>query len=111
MWSHQAHTATCWPQDKGPRKYLGHCGLQHDAFYGQRSCIQHGHNHHQHIGPSWWTFLGEVEEDAEAVFIIGCYRKGTACKKVACGWKEREGQQSPTEPGVLLQPSGESSAP
>lgn len=86
---------------RGPGKYLGHCGLKHDAFYRQRSRIQHGHNHHQHIGPSWWTFLGEVEEDAEAVFIIGCHRKGTACKKVARGCGRSEQVNNPQQnPGV-----------
>lgn len=99
-----------WGQ--GPRRYLGHCGLQHDAFYGQRSRIQHGHHHHQHIGPSWWTFLCEVEEDAEAIFIISCHRKGTACKKVARGYGRSEKIDSPQQnPEVLLQATGESSAP
>lgn len=64
------------------RRYLRHCGLQHYALDWQGSRIQHGNHHHQHVRSSWRTLLSKVEKDAEAIFIIGCHRKGTACKKV-----------------------------
>lgn len=69
----------------GSQGYLWHCGLQHDALDGQGSCVQHGHYHHQHVRPSRRTLLGKVEEDAEAIFIIGCHRKGAACEERSCG--------------------------
>lgn len=98
-------------EDPGIHVYLGHCSLQHNALDWQGSCIQHGHYHHQHIRPSRWALLGKVEEDAEAIFIIGCHRKGTACKKMACECDKSKCRRHWSPGGVCCSQVGGKKAP
>lgn len=57
------------------RVYLGHSSLQYHIVNRQGRCVEHGHHHHQHVGPAGGAVRGEVQQHAHAVLVVGRHRQ------------------------------------
>lgn len=53
--------------------YPGHSSLQNNVLHRLSGCVKHGRHHHQHIRPAWWKVGGEMQQNANTIFIISCH--------------------------------------